>query len=226
MKIIKEVDKKELKTFLYDINIKDKLLYDELGNENSIGIFQLNGKTAASLNRDVKPKDFDETCAVLSLARPGPMEIAAPYFIERKNSNSSPYPEAVNDLLKQTHNTIVYQEQVMSIFNKIGGFSLEESNCLSGDTLIYTNMGKVSIKEIVDNKLELKVLTLNEKENTFEWKKIKDYFNNGKKKLIEIELEDGNILKCTPEHEIYTKNRGWVKAIELTENDELVHNNS
>lgn len=40
--------------------------------------------------------------------------------------------------------------------------------------------------------------------------------------LIEIETETGEIIKCTPEHKIYTKNRGWVEAQHLEETDELV----
>ena len=132
MRIIREVTKSEFKEHLYNINIRDNSLYEELRNPNSIGIFQLNGKSASMLSNEVKPENFEETCAVLSLARPGPLEVAAPYYIERKKNNSSPYPQVVNDLLEQTHNTIIYQEQVMSIFNKIGGFSLEEANNIRG----------------------------------------------------------------------------------------------
>jgi ribonucleoside-diphosphate reductase alpha chain len=40
--------------------------------------------------------------------------------------------------------------------------------------------------------------------------------------LIEIETEDGTTIQCTPEHQIYTKNRGWVEAQNLIESDELV----
>lgn len=41
-----------------------------------------------------------------------------------------------------------------------------------------------------------------------------------KKELICIETEDGNILKMTPEHPIYTK-RGWVEAKDLKEDEEV-----
>lgn len=39
--------------------------------------------------------------------------------------------------------------------------------------------------------------------------------------LIEIEDESGKIIRCTPDHQIYTKNRGYVKAGELLETDVL-----
>lgn len=40
--------------------------------------------------------------------------------------------------------------------------------------------------------------------------------------LICIELENGKFIKCTPNHKIYTKNRGWVEAININERDELM----
>ena len=40
--------------------------------------------------------------------------------------------------------------------------------------------------------------------------------------LIVIETPDGNVLECTPEHQILTKNRGWVEAQHLEEDDELI----
>lgn len=39
--------------------------------------------------------------------------------------------------------------------------------------------------------------------------------------LIEIEDDSGKIIRCTPDHQIYTKNRGYVKAGELLETDVL-----
>lgn len=40
--------------------------------------------------------------------------------------------------------------------------------------------------------------------------------------LIEIEAENGSIMRLTPEHEVYTK-RGWIKASEVQEDDEIMH---
>jgi ribonucleoside-diphosphate reductase alpha chain len=39
--------------------------------------------------------------------------------------------------------------------------------------------------------------------------------------LMEIEDENGNVIRCTPDHLIWTKNRGWIAAIDLDENDVL-----
>ena len=39
--------------------------------------------------------------------------------------------------------------------------------------------------------------------------------------LYEIEDENGSVLRCTGDHRIFTKNRGYVRADELVETDEL-----
>lgn len=40
--------------------------------------------------------------------------------------------------------------------------------------------------------------------------------------LIEIETETGQIIQCTPDHKIFTINRGWIEAQFLSEIDELL----
>jgi DNA polymerase-3 subunit alpha len=40
--------------------------------------------------------------------------------------------------------------------------------------------------------------------------------------LVELEFEDGTIIKCTKDHKIYTKNNGWIKADDLTGEHEIV----
>ena len=44
---------------------------------------------------------------------------------------------------------------------------------------------------------------------------------NVNEEIVELEFEDGRMIKCTKDHEILTTNRGWVKAIELTEEDNI-----
>ena len=39
--------------------------------------------------------------------------------------------------------------------------------------------------------------------------------------LMEIEDEKGNVIRCTPDHQIWTQNRGWVMAKDLAEIDVL-----
>ena len=131
IKILREVKKEELREHLYNININDENLYTEIMNPESIGIFQMNGGTAARLVNEIVPENFDELNAVNAMARPGPIE-NAPIYEQRKHGAISDYPEAVNEILSKTYQTCIYQEQIMEIFHKIGGFSLEEANDVRG----------------------------------------------------------------------------------------------
>jgi len=71
------------------------------------------------------PKTIDDIMAAIALYRPGPME-SIPKFIECRN-----HPEkvqyaapALEPILRSTHGCIVYQEQVMSIFRVLAGYTL------------------------------------------------------------------------------------------------------
>jgi intein/homing endonuclease len=44
---------------------------------------------------------------------------------------------------------------------------------------------------------------------------------DGDKDWIEIQFENGSTLTCTVDHPVYTENRGWVAAGDLTEDDDV-----
>jgi ribonucleoside-diphosphate reductase alpha chain len=48
------------------------------------------------------------------------------------------------------------------------------------------------------------------------------YMITGRNEIIEIRFSDGSRIRCTPGHRIWTANRGWVHAEELTADDEVV----
>jgi intein/homing endonuclease len=43
-----------------------------------------------------------------------------------------------------------------------------------------------------------------------------------KASIIEIALDNGEVLKLTPDHKVFTETRGWVEAAQLTEDDVLI----
>lgn len=98
--------------------------------------------------------------------------------------------------------------------------------CLSADTMIKTENGESTIKSIVDQFTENgtcpKVWTFDEITGDVSLKKVEAAALTRKEaELIKIELEDGSFIKLTPDHRVYTKNRGYVEAAKLTEDDEL-----
>lgn len=128
IKVLSQVTTSQLEDFIYDIDVGDPKLYEELKNPYKIGLFQINGSTAEQLCDKMLPENFAELTAFNAMARPGPMEASAPYYVKRKAGEKSPYPDVLNNLIQDTHQVFIYQEQVMEIFHKIGGFTLEEAN--------------------------------------------------------------------------------------------------
>lgn len=86
--------------------------------------------------------------------------------------------------------------------------------CVTGDTLISTDEGNIPIKELVGKSAN--VYGLDGK--LYHVDKI---FETGVKQVIELVLEDGTTLKLTPDHLVWTENRGDVPAGELKSSDKL-----
>jgi ribonucleoside-diphosphate reductase alpha chain len=47
------------------------------------------------------------------------------------------------------------------------------------------------------------------------------YMVTGRNEILELRFSDGSRLRCTPGHRVWTKNRGWVHAEELTDQDRV-----
>jgi ribonucleotide reductase alpha subunit len=101
--------------------------------------------------------------------------------------------------------------------------------CLTGDTLVDILVDnkeiRTTLKEVQTyfDKSEVKIKSKNIDTDEIEYKKITDWMLTAKDaELLEIEDEEtGKIIRCTPNHKIYTKNRGYVEAKDLLETDIL-----
>jgi hypothetical protein len=98
--------------------------------------------------------------------------------------------------------------------------------CLHEDTIVLTNNGPMTIREIVERTDlygELCVMG-RELDSSLQFDHmvplISGNCSEGSKKWVEIQFEDGSTIKLTEDHEVHTL-RGWVKACELNENDEI-----
>ena len=100
-------------------------------------------------------------------------------------------------------------EKIKRYISSVKGIYFDE--CVTGDTEILTEQGKVRIDE-VDSKKCKYVLSYNGKRAVF--KPISKWMDKGEKKVLEIKLSNGKKIKCTKDHLIYTE-QGWLEAGQL-----------
>ena len=89
--------------------------------------------------------------------------------------------------------------------------STKFDGCFTGGTKIWTEKGLMQIKDIVTNKLNIKVASYNEVTKKVEFKKVVGWFNNGLKPASEW-LSFGE-HRVTKTHKVYSNN-SWVHAEE------------
>lgn len=91
--------------------------------------------------------------------------------------------------------------------------------CFIPGTLVETNSGKVKIENLKKDDI---VKSFSIEENKLVDNKILETYENYYDGIIiEIELEDGSIVKTTPEHPFYVKEIGFVEAKNLTEDMDI-----
>jgi DNA polymerase-3 subunit alpha len=115
----------------------DQKTYDLLARGDTLGVFQLDGGPMRSLLKQLKPTSFEDISAVIALYRPGPMGMNShTNYALRKNGLQKieaihpELEEPLRESLGITYGLIVYQEQVMSVAQKVAGFTLGQADVL------------------------------------------------------------------------------------------------
>ena len=111
--------------------------YEMFCRGETTGVFQLESSGMRDVIRKLGPDRFEDIIALVSLYRPGPMD-NIPSYINRKHGEEEPdymHP-LIEDILKETHGIMIYQEQVMQIAQELSGYTL------GGADLLRRAMGK------------------------------------------------------------------------------------
>jgi DNA polymerase-3 subunit alpha len=132
VKIIKKVHGIEIVPDL--IPLDDAPTFQTVCNGDLSGIFQLETSSGMrQVARDMKPTNLEDLSALIALYRPGPLDSGMiDKFIDCKNGKTKiTYVTPLLELiLKDTYGQIVYQEQIMQIAQRLGGYSLGQADLL------------------------------------------------------------------------------------------------
>ena len=119
------------------LTLDDPATYTLFQKAQTVAVFQFESTGMQRMLKEAQPDRFEDLIALVSLYRPGPMDLI-PSFIARKHGREAvEYPDArVEPILRETYGIMVYQEQVMQMAQIIGGYSL------GGADLLRRAMGK------------------------------------------------------------------------------------
>src|SRR5262249_3929046 len=97
----------------------------------TFGVFQLESGGMRDALRGLRPERLEDLIAMVSLYRPGPMDLI-PDFIARKHGKAKiayQHP-AMETFTRGTYRIMVYQGQIRQIAAEMGGFTMGEADTL------------------------------------------------------------------------------------------------
>ncbi len=125
----------------HELGYEDKETYDLIGAGETDGVFQLESPGMKRFMNNLKPSNFEDIIAGISLYRPGPMDSIPQYIENKHNPEKVTYDHPLLEpILKNSYGVLVYQEQVMQICQNLGGFTLGHAD------VVRKAMGKKKVE--------------------------------------------------------------------------------
>ncbi|MEI9865236.1 MAG: DNA polymerase III subunit alpha [Limisphaerales bacterium] len=123
--------------------LDDKKTYDLLNRAETLGVFQLESGGMRDLCKKFQISSVEHITALVSLYRPGPMELI-PEFIKRRHGEIEIKYEhpLLEQISKETYGILIYQEQVMQATQLLAGYTLGAAD------LLRRAMGKKKVEEM------------------------------------------------------------------------------
>ncbi|MBT9459349.1 MAG: DNA polymerase III subunit alpha [Burkholderiaceae bacterium] len=129
------------------IALTDKATYKLLSDGLTVAVFQLESRGMQGMLRDAKPSLFEDIIALVALYRPGPMDLIPSFCARKHGKEEVTYPHPLMaEVLKETYGIMVYQEQVMQVAQRVGGYTL------GGADLLRRAMGKKKVEEMAEHR--------------------------------------------------------------------------
>lgn len=249
LKLVKEHTGKDVD--IYTLPLDDKKVYSYFQKGWTGDVFHFGAKGLTGYCRMMKPDNITELVNCIGLYRPGVMEgnFHNEYILRKNGEREVSFRKGSDEILQDTRYIMIWQEQTMKMFQKLGGFNLVEADDAR------RALGKKKVEKLLPFKERfLKYYTSNfgvdQKYAEDTWKEIENMaayqFNHcisgreriakktRNRKLFNPTIEEMyNIMNdrsyaikhghlCL--HDWYVKN-GYGKSWSLNENDEVILNN-
>ena len=140
---VRMVQKKVPGMKLSDIPENDPAVMNMLSEGRTSGVFQMESAGMTGVCVGLKPQTIEDLTAIIALYRPGPMESIPRFIACKHNPEKISYKHpSLQSILSNTYGCIVYQEQVIQIFQQLAGYSLGQAD------MVRRAMSKKKLKDI------------------------------------------------------------------------------
>ena len=210
------------------VDLEDDNVWNSIQNNTDL-IFQVSGNFGSQTIRKIFSKE-SQNKIFKSLNNFTRMDLFAFTNALLRPCGKSIYNDAVNgnahitnvkeidNLLSSELGYPLFQETQMEFVMKFCGYSFLEADhlrkCIAEGSLITMSDG--TLKPIEDVRIGDRVISFDGK--VFSGKTVTAAWDNGIKDVVEVTLEDGVSLKCTPDHRLLTQD-GWKESSKLSSDD-------
>ena len=126
---VKLVQKSRPGFTLADVPDDDPEVFQMLSDGKTSGVFQMESAGMTGVCVGLKPKDIEDITAIIALYRPGPMDSIPRFIACKHDAHLVKYRHPMLEpILSVTYGCIVYQEQVIEIFRKLGGYTMGQAD--------------------------------------------------------------------------------------------------
>ncbi|MDO4270760.1 MAG: DNA polymerase III subunit alpha [Eubacteriales bacterium] len=130
------------------VSLEDKATYEMLGRGSTMGVFQLESAGITNVVTGLRPESIEDITAVVALYRPGPMQSIPRYIECRHHPEKVTYKHPLLEpILRITYGCMIYQEQVMQVFQSLAGYSLGKAD------MVRRAMSKKKMKELAKERI-------------------------------------------------------------------------
>ena len=114
------------------LELDDKAVFKNFNEGNTVGVFQADAAAYRNLIDRMGIDDFNDLVVSNALVRPGALLSQGKRYIDVKRGKTKPvYPHPiVEDILKETYGTVIFQEQLMQMAVLMADFTWSEADKL------------------------------------------------------------------------------------------------
>lgn len=110
----------------------------------------------------------------------------------------------------------------LNFIGRGGSGTGKPADCLPGDSMILTERGRMRIDEFISAGMPFRIASFDHDTYNPVWRPVVAWSSREADEILQIETESGRVVRATGDHRIFTADRGYVSAAELSVGDALL----